>query len=82
MSEQTPDIEVLRAELATRYGFPAEDAALMLTASDEATLRAQAQVWSERTRARPKADSSQGGHGSKHSPSAAEAFAAFIRDVR
>ncbi|MCD4535649.1 hypothetical protein LRP67_16270 [Nocardioides sp. cx-169] len=69
--------EALRYRIAAESGIK-EHADLILTASDEETMRKQAALWVERTPTGLKPDPSQGAKGSDTKASTADQFAAAI----
>lgn len=74
-------VEALRFKVAAANGITAEDAELLLTATTEEAMTAQAKRLAERTPdiKTPKPDLSQGGGGGKSSPgTTGEQFANFI----
>lgn len=70
--------EALRYRIAAETGIT-DNADLILTASDEETMRKQAELWATRTPTSPRPDPSQGakGAGSKGTP--ADSFAEFFQ---
>lgn len=77
----TATTEALRYRLAAEYGISSEDAALFLTGTDEASMKAQAERLAARSTApaTPKPDRSQGGTGTPAKPpSNGEKFADFF----
>lgn len=86
MSEPTPETpeaaEVMRQRLAVAHGISSDDAELMLTGTDEATMRRQAEVWSARRTSGPRPDLSQGGDGGGHEASPLAQAVQWLRDDR
>ena len=75
--------EALRFRLAAKHGISDDDAALFLTASDEAAMRQQAERLAARTAQdsaprNPKPDPTQGGQGAPATGTTGDQFAAFI----
>jgi len=70
-------VEALRYRIAAESGIK-EHADLILTASDEETMRKQAALWNERTPTGPKPDPSQGAKGSDSKGTTADLFAAAV----
>lgn len=67
----------LRFRIAAEHGIT-ENTDLILTGSDEATLKAQAKLWADRASTAPKPDLSQGPKGDPTSSDPRQAFAAFM----
>lgn len=69
--------DALRYRIAAESGIH-ENAELILTGSDEETMRRQAELWTARTPAGPRPDPSQGAKGSESKGTTADMFAAAI----
>lgn len=75
----TATAEAMRYRIAAETGINGTEADLILTATDEQTMRAQAALWNSRTSTTPKPDLSQGGTGQTSTATREQQFANWLQ---